>query len=182
MSLETVPVYGLRRTAELGEQQSLANSRAWRTAEHGEAEHGTDAKEFVLRNFNVDNGITSVASEEIAIDLLKRTQRMLSTANLKLHKMVSNSTAVMEAVPPEDRANELKDLDLSSDPLPLQRSLGISWDLKSDCFTFRVSRSTRPFTRRGMLSTVNSLYDPLGLNPPITTQGKALIRGFTSRQ
>lgn len=120
----------------------------------GEAEHGTGAKEFVLCNFYFNDGITSVTSEEIAIDLLKRMQRMLSTANLNLHKMASNSTAVMEAFPPEDRANKLKNLDLSSDPLPLQRSLGISRDLKSDCFTFRVSRGTRPFTRRGTLSII----------------------------
>lgn len=156
-----VAIYGLRRTAELGE-----------------SEYGADTKEFVLRNFYVDDGITSVASEEKAIDLLLRAQKMPSVANLKLHKVASNSTAVMQAFPPEDRARELKDLDLSSDPLPLQRSLGISWDLKLDCFTFRVSRDTRPFTRRGTLSTVNSLYDPLGLVSP--TQGKALVRDFTS--
>lgn len=50
-----VAIYGLQRTAELGE-----------------AEYGTDAKEFVLRNFYVDDGITSVPSEKTAIDLLKR--------------------------------------------------------------------------------------------------------------
>lgn len=160
-----VAIYGLRRTAELGE-----------------TEYDADTKEFVLRNFYVDDGITSVASGEKAVDLLQRAQKMLSVANLKLHKVASNSTAVMQAFPPEDRASELKDLDLSSDPLPLQRSLGISWDLKLDCFTFRVSRDTRPFTRRGTLSTVNSLYDPLGLVSPVTTQGKALVRDFTSLQ
>lgn len=148
-----VAIYGLRRTAELGE-----------------TEYGADTKEFVLHNFYVDDGITSVTSGEKAVDLLQRAQKMLSVANLKLHKVASNSTAVMQAFPPEDRASELKDLDLSSDPLPLQRSLGISWDLKLDCFTFRVSRDTRPFTRRGTLSTVNSLYDPLGLISPVTTQ------------
>lgn len=111
--LPAVAIYGLQRTAE-----------------QGEAEYGADAKEFELRNFYVDDGITSVPSERTAIDLLKRTQKMLAAANLKLHKMASNSAMVMKAFPSEDRAKELKDLDLSADPLPLQRSLDISWNLK----------------------------------------------------
>lgn len=160
-----VAIYGLQRTAELGE-----------------AEYGTDAKEFVLRNFYVDDGLTSVSSEEAAIDLLKRTQGMLAAANMKLHKMASNSATVMEAFPPEDRAKELKDLDVCADSLPLQRSLGVSWNLKMDCFTFRVSREVKPFTRRGTLSTVNSLYDPLGFVSPVTMQGKALVRELASLQ
>lgn len=97
-----------------------------RTAELGEAEYGMDTKEFVLHNFYIDDGITSVSSEKTAIDLLKRMQIMLAAANLKLHKVASNSAIVMEAFPSEDRAKELKDLDLSADPLPLQRSLDVS--------------------------------------------------------
>lgn len=107
---------------------------------------------------------------------------MLAAANLKLHKVASNSATVMEAFPSEDRAKELKDLDLSADPLPLQRSFGVSWKLKMDCFTFRVSREVKPFTRRGTLSMVNSLYDPLGFVSPVTMQGKALVRQLSSVQ
>lgn len=35
-----------------------------KAAEHGETEHGTDAKSFVFRNFYVDDGLASVAKEE----------------------------------------------------------------------------------------------------------------------
>ncbi|MGH0125412.1 UNVERIFIED_CONTAM: hypothetical protein FKN15_068962 [Acipenser sinensis] len=61
----------------------------------------------------------------------------------------------------------------------MQRSLGLNWDLKTDTFTFRVSDDEKPFTRRGVLSTVNSLYDPLGFVAPVTIQGKALLRELT---
>ena len=40
---------------------------------------------------------------------------MLATENLRLHKVVSNSVAVMEAFPAEDRAKSIKDLDLRHD-------------------------------------------------------------------
>ncbi|XP_067309102.1 uncharacterized protein [Pseudorasbora parva] len=88
----------------------------------------------------------------------------------------------MEAFPANDRANDLKDLVLGVDPLPLQRSLGVSWNLQSDSFTFQVSKEVKPFTRRGILATVNSLYDPLGFAAPITIQVKALVRELSVDQ
>lgn len=77
---------------------------------------------------------------------------MLADSNIQLHKIVSNHNAVMEAFPPGERAKELKDLELGMDPLPLQRSLGLSWHLQTDSFTFLVSTEKKPFTRRGILS------------------------------
>ncbi|XP_026010486.1 uncharacterized protein LOC113013640 [Astatotilapia calliptera] len=149
-------------------------------AQQGEREHGSDARQFVERQFYVDDGLTSVATPEEAINLLTRTQNMLAESNLRLHKVASNCSQVMEAFPVEDRAKDLKDLDLGVDPLPVQRSLGLCWNLQSDSFTYQVSNESKPFTRRGVLSTVNSLYDPLGFAAPIIMQGKALLRELSS--
>ncbi|XP_073499055.1 uncharacterized protein [Phyllobates terribilis] len=85
----------------------------------------------------------------------------------------------MKAFPSQDLCNRLRDLDLRSDPAPMQRSLGLLWNLQSDTFTFKVSQEEKPFTRRGVLSTVNSLYDPLGFAAPVTIQGKAPLRDLT---
>ncbi|XP_071226640.1 uncharacterized protein [Salvelinus alpinus] len=153
-----------------------------RAALQGEKEHGSEPKQYVVRNFYVDDGLTSVATTEEAINILRKTQAMLAESNMKLHKIASNSKTVMEAFPMEDRAKDLKDLDLGVDPLPFQRSLGLSWNLETDSFSFQVSHNEKPFTRRGILSTVNSLYDPLGFVAPITMQGKALIRELSSDQ
>jgi len=107
---------------------------------------------------------------------------MLVDSNLKLHKTASNSHKVMEAFPADERAKDLKDLDLTSDDLPLHRSLGILWNLETDSFTFQVSEEERPYTKRGVLATINSLYDPLGFVAPITMQGKALLRELSAEQ
>lgn len=151
-----------------------------RAAEKGEEEHGSDARQFVERQFYVDDGLTSVTTSEEAVDLLTRTREMLAESNLRLHKVTSNKQQV--AVPAEDLAKDLKDLELGVDPLPLQRSLGLSWNLETDSFTFLVSQEEKPYTRKGVLSTVNSLYDPLGFVAPITKQGKALVRELSSEQ
>lgn len=74
----------------------------------------------------------------------------------------------MSSFPPEDRDKGLKDLDLSIDTLPEQRSLGMCWDLNADPFFFEVAEDLKPFTKRGVLSTGNSLFDPLGFLSPLT--------------
>lgn len=146
-----------------------------RAAQEGQSAYGEDAYQFVVRDFYVDDGLKSLPTADAAISLLKRTQSMLACSNLRLRKLASNSKEVMEAFPCEDHATDLKDLDLAADSLPVQRSLGLHWDLDSDCFTYRVQEERKPFTRRGVLSTVNSLYDPLGFVSPVTIQGKALL-------
>ncbi|XP_060772289.1 uncharacterized protein LOC132883105 [Neoarius graeffei] len=159
----SVAIYGLRQAAK-----------------EGEAEYGEDAREFVERDFYIDDGLKSLPSAAVAIDLLKRTQEMLACSNLRLHKITSNSEEVMKAFPTEDHASGLRDLNLGQDTLPVQRTLGVTWDLKSDTFTFQVSGDKKPFTRRGVLSTINGLYDPLGFAAPVVIRGKALLRDLTA--
>ena len=128
-------------------------------------------KKFISRNFYVDDGLTSLPSTQGATDLVKSVQATLATANLRLHKVVSNSVEVMEAFPAEDRAKDVRDLDLRHGSLPAQRSLGVFCDLETDAFTFKVSLPEKPFKRRGVLSIVNSVYDPLGFAVPVVLKG-----------
>lgn len=139
-----VAIYGLRRAALAGEK-----------------DYGSEARHFAERNFYVDDGLISFSTEEEAIKLLKATQEMLALSNLHLHKIASNKVEVMKAFPPEDLAKELRNLDLSTGLPPVQRSLGVSWDMSEDVFNFQVADQVRPYTRRGVLSMINSLFDPL---------------------
>ena len=43
-------------------------------------------------------------------------------------------------------------------------------------FTFQVSGIVKPYTHSGVLSTVNSIYDPLGLVAPTVITGKLFLR------
>ncbi|XP_051797872.1 uncharacterized protein LOC127531791 [Acanthochromis polyacanthus] len=158
-----VAIYGLRMAAK-----------------EAEGEYGTDARNFIEQDFYVDDALKSFSTEAEAVDVLQRAQKMLALSNLRLHKIASNKVEVVNAFPPEDRAKEIKDLDLSTDKPPVQRSLGVIWDTTSDTFTFDVPQEQKPFTRRGVLSTVNSLFDPLGLLAPVTIKGRLLLRELSS--
>ena len=121
----------------------------------------------------MDDGLTSAPTVDSAVDLIKRTQLALQEyGNVKLHKIASNSKEAMQAFPAADLAKDLAFLDLSKDDLPMQRSLGFCWNLELDSFTFQVSDIVKPYSRRGVLSTVNSIYNPLGLVAPAVVTGK----------
>lgn len=88
----------------------------------------------------MDAGLKSLPSSSEAIDLMTRTMSALKNErNLRLYKVASNKEEVMSAFASDDLAKDLKDLDIGNDQLPVQRSLGLNWDLMSDTFTFRVT-------------------------------------------
>ncbi|XP_068209384.1 uncharacterized protein [Palaemon carinicauda] len=152
-----------------------------KTAQASGKDFGNRVTQFVSRNFYVDDGLTSCTTKEEAINLIKDTQKALAMyGNLMLHKIASNSEEVMKAFPANDLASNLKDLDLEADSKPLQNSLGLSWDVNTDEFLFQLSSENKPITRRGILSTVNSIYDPLGFLAPIIIHGKLLLRKLVS--
>ncbi|XP_033744340.1 uncharacterized protein LOC117330227 [Pecten maximus] len=82
----------------------------------------------------------------------------------------------MNAFHEEDQCQTLKSLNFDKDALPVQHSLGMSWDLNTDSFKFDIQVNTKPETRRGMLSTLNSIFDPIGFLSPITIHGRILFR------
>ncbi|XP_062566124.1 uncharacterized protein LOC134228483 [Saccostrea cucullata] len=150
-----VATYGLRKTVE---------------------DQDEDVRKYVIRNFYVDDGLISLPTSAEAIDLLRRTQSALKKANIRLHKIVSNDVEVMEAFPSEDLEKNLMALDIGSDDLPVQQSLGLAWDINADSFTYNTHIPVKPFTKRGLLSVINSLFDPLGFIAPIVIHGRILYR------
>ena len=94
------------------------------TANVGKQEFGSDAKDLEHNHFYVDDWLKCVASPAEAIDLLARTRAILATANLCLHKTASSHPEVTCALPRENQASALRDLDFSIDTVPVERALG----------------------------------------------------------
>ena len=140
------------------------------------AEFGEDVKEFIHHNFYVDDGLKSVPTIDEAKDLIFRTRELYKKGGLHLHKFISNSPEVLEAVPEEDRAKETSKIDLLQDKLSIQKTLGVQWCIESGKFQFRITLDDRPLTRRGVLSAVMSVYDPLGLLAPVILPGKQILQ------
>ena len=113
---------------------------------------------------------------EEAVQLIKSVKEMCQRGGFKLHKFVSNNKEVLRSVPEAERANGIKDVDLNLDKLPIERALGVHWCIRSDSFQFHLVLQERPCTRRGILSSVSSTFDPLGFIDPLVLEGKSILQ------
>ncbi|XP_070567346.1 uncharacterized protein [Ptychodera flava] len=134
------------------------------------------AASFLQEDFYVDDGLTSKESTDEAIKVVKEAQTVCAKEGLHLHKFISNSREVMDSIPIDERASGIKDVDLNHDSLPIERVLGIQWCVETDTFKFNIQAKDKPATRRGILSTVASIYDPLGFLAPFVLIGKRVLQ------
>ena len=153
-----------------------ANYALKATSDMFEKDCGMAAADFVRHNFYVDDGLKSVATCAEALHLVHSSRELCKKGGFNLHKFVCNDTDVLSAIAPELRANGLQSMDLTCDSSPVERTLGVHWCIESDTFQFRIEIKDRPFTRRGILSTVSSVYDPLGLVSPCVLIGKQILQ------
>ena len=134
------------------------------------------AKLFIQTDFYVDDGITSVPSSAAAVSLIEHATKICAQGNVRIHKIISNDKGVLATVPESERAKELHSLDLSQETLPTTRTLGVGWCTDSDSFQFHMNLKEQPATRRGILSIIASVYDPLGFVAPYLLQGKQILQ------
>lgn len=142
-------------------------------ADHG---HNFDPQvtQTIERNMYVDDCLKAVDGQKEAMELVQQLPVLLAHGGFRLTKWVCNDPEVLALVPEEDRASTVADLDL--DHSPVERVLGIKWDVCTDQFWFESVKKDKPLTRRGILSVVSSLYDPLGLVAPLTLPAKLLLQ------
>ena len=152
----------------------VVNSTLRRTADDNSDDFTDEAVAAVKRNFYVDDGLPSSSDAVSAASLANELVDLLHRGGFNLTKFTSNSKDVLAAIPSQKRAKP--ELDLDFDELPVERALGVRWHVESDELGFTIKDLDRPETKRGILSTVCSLYDPLGMAAPVVLQAKNLLQ------
>jgi Pao retrotransposon peptidase/Reverse transcriptase (RNA-dependent DNA polymerase) len=110
---------------------------------------------------------------------------LLRQADMKICKFYTNSKLVIETLPRELLAKEIRFED--KDPFfDTNTVLGMVWDANSDQLTFKTKYSTleewkkacsvEQWTKRAVLKTTASTFDPLGLLSPIIMYPRTLIQ------
>ena len=121
---------------------SCANFGHWQTAEDNQQEFSKDAVDSVKNNFYIDDCLKSVPSENKAIVLVDELHQLLSKGGFCLTKWISNLQNIIKFIPISKRVGSVKDLLL--DQLPIERALGVRWNVESDTFGFKMSMKDRP--------------------------------------
>ena len=135
----------------------------------------SDVLHSIRRNFYVDDWLKSFNRKAEAVGVIEQIRLSLDYAGFHLTKFVSSEAEVLLGVPEEDLSISMKDLDLDG---VQGKALGLIWNASSDQFGVKVKISSKPYTRRGILSMVSQLYDPLGFVQPFLLPVKILLQGL----
>ena len=99
---------------------------------------------------------------------------LLEKDGFRRTKRTSNSREVLASIPEDKRARPTINLDL--DELPIERALGALRNVEKDVFQFEVFKPDKPAPKRGILSAISSLYDPMGFVCPVVLEAKNIIQ------
>ena len=150
-----VPIFGAKSSL------SVAGYALRKTSKDNGQDFSAVVVEAVFKDFYVDDLLKSFADEERAVNLSRQIRDLLARGGFQLTKWISNRRDVLPAFPVEERAPHIKDLDLKSESLPLDRALGIHWDVEHDMINFVFGKGEQPENRKGVLSSISTVYDPL---------------------
>ncbi|XP_069989477.1 uncharacterized protein [Penaeus vannamei] len=171
-----VHVFGARSSP------SCVNYALRKTAEdHGEV-FDEQAVTAIIQSFYVDNLLLAHDDKERLIKIIKDLIALCNAGGWRLNQWTANNKDVLKKIPESERDASVASLDLSKDDLPVERTLGVHWSMAEDCFTFKSCLGDKPLTRRGVLSIVASIYDPLGMVAPLTLPAKMILQDMCQMQ
>ena len=134
-----------------------------------------DAVEVIRKNIYVDDLSTSAPDIDSAVKLVHDVEASLQGGGFELAKLSSNLPEVLKGLLAKRLASELNQVDLSLE-IPKQKTLGLVLYPQEDVLGVKVSEVAYPVTRRGLLSLVMSIFDPLGFLSPFLIPLKLLLQ------
>lgn len=140
------------------------------------AEGDPQAAKFLREDFYVDDGLGSREDIPEASAVLKGAVDMCHKGKLRLHKIVSNEAGILEQFPSSELSGESVTKLTGESCEAKERTLGLVWDINGDRLHYHLNSEVGDSTRRGMLSTVAAIYDPLGFVAPYVLKGRLLVQ------
>lgn len=134
-----------------------------------------DIRDAIIKKFYVDDYLDSKDTEEEAIKTVTEVCKIQKLAGFDVVNWMTNSPLIQEKFAGDLFASKHID-----DGSSLHRVLGLWWDTENDTFVFKLNMKENftdmnP-TKRKVLKSVMSLYDPLGLIASFTVRGKILLQ------
>lgn len=137
------------------------------------------AKGVLTNHTYVDDIVVGRNTEAELSQVQNHTIGLLRSAGCSLKKWCSNSSRILDCIPPEDRANcpsfEPKDE-------PSLKVLGLHWDPVTDTFGYHTHVEDTPNTKRGVLSAIARLFDPIGALGPMLLWAKSFMQQLWQTQ
>ena len=105
-----------------------------------------------------------MSTPESAICQIAQLPSLLSSGGFHLSKFTSNCRLILFSIPETDRS-VCNAVDIINDLL-VSKTLELVWNTSSNTLKIKVNVKEKPCTRRGLLSIISQVYDPLRLVQP----------------
>ena len=151
----------------------ISNWVITRTASAQSSQYENEIIERIQQNFYMDDYLDCFPSQEKAIETVRKVIKILSTGGFRLTKWLSNGKHNLKTLTPAERSPKVVNLDLSD--IPIERALGIIWDPQEDILQIKTINKDSMLTKRGLLSFMTSLYDPIRIISPLMLEPKLII-------
>ena len=137
---------------------------------HHASLYPNDECSWMLKNkFFVDNLVHTSNSAENLIELYKTSVERLSEGNFDLRACNSNCNALKEAMIKDNRFVEHK--------CETEKVLGYRYSTTKDCmYLAKPLIDDTVNTKRGVLSQISKVFDPLSVTSPVTVRGKTIMK------
>ncbi|XP_059097362.1 uncharacterized protein LOC131891740 [Tigriopus californicus] len=125
--------------------------------------------------------LVSFDTVEKACKVVRQVRKICSYGHFNFTQIISNQRRVLDTIPSQNLKPTTRDLDFVNDDLPMERALGVVWNLQDYMLGFRIQIQDKPLNRRGILSTIHSIYDPLGIVGPAVLPAKHIFQELCRR-
>lgn len=123
-------------------------------------------------DFYVDDLLSGANTKEETLLIRNELINLLNTASLQLRKWASNDPSLLYGL---DNSQEHSIIEFNcSENL---KTLGVHWNAVLDTLNYKSnSAQINVATKRNVLSTIASIFDPLGLISPVVVKGKLFMQ------
>ena len=91
-------------------------------------------------------------------------------------KLVSNDREILRSLSQDDLSANCQSVNLHLGKTPLERALGTLWNPNNDTINVKTVMKPFPLSKRGLLSFISSVFDPLGLLAPSMLEAKLILQ------
>ncbi|CAC5402676.1 unnamed protein product [Mytilus coruscus] len=136
--------------------------------------YNTPVATKIQDNIYVDNLLTGVNTNDELKELYTESINVFQEASMNLRDWCSNSVQFMSEIPKQDQANRER-----------LKVLGITWTIKDDKLSMsgpKLESLELSSTKREILQSIASIFDPLGFFSPVTLLGKLLLQTLWSKK
>ena len=106
--------------------------------------------------------------------------KVIKDRQFKLMKWMSNDVEFLKTINETELSPKIKCHEFKQ--LPAERALGVWWNPIEDEFYFKIEIKDHRKTKRGLLSFICSIFDPLGFLSPVLIAPKVILQSLWKKK